>query len=77
MAAATLPTPGTEVGPCTTACEHTDCAETRRMAETCCVYCGQPIGYETRFYRNNGNERDLPAGAIVREYVHATCEESR
>lgn len=33
MAAAYLPPPGTEYGPCASACFHTDCAANRKMAE--------------------------------------------
>lgn len=51
MAAGTLPEPGSKHGPCADPCAHTDCAETRRMAETPCHVCGKPIGYERPFYR--------------------------
>ena len=51
MAAAALPRPGTEYGPCAEPCEHSDCASTRELAETLCVDCGEPIGYDDRFYQ--------------------------
>lgn len=50
MAAGMLPLPGTEYGPCVSACEHRDCAATRTTAESVCPLCGDPIGYETRYY---------------------------
>lgn len=60
MAAGMLPRPGTEYGPCLKACEHLDCAETRRMALAKCDICGKPIDFETRFYRRPMDEaRDI------------------
>lgn len=50
MAAGRLPKIGTKLGPCEGACQHPDCAETRRMAADACGICGKPIGYDTRFY---------------------------
>lgn len=64
MAAGTLSAPGTEHGPCEEKCEHADCRETRLMSATVCHYCEEPIGYETRFYRDEGGE-----------LVHASCHE--
>ena len=76
MAAATLPAPGTTVGPCAEPCAHVDCTATRKIAETCCAYCGEPIGYDTRFYRMNcGNMLDQVH--VVTDYSHAACEEIR
>lgn len=76
MAAGVLPFPGkrvtigsrglVEIGPCIARCEHTDCAETRRMAEAVCPWCGWPVGYERRFYTNGGPMHNQPA--------HADCE---
>lgn len=66
MAAATLPKPGTEYGPCEATCEHTDCAETREMAEAVCPLCHETIGFDVRFY--NSADRGL---------VHAHCLEVR
>lgn len=57
MATAILPSPGTkdrygeELGPCPEACEHVDCALTRSMVDEPCVRCGEPIGYDTPFFR--------------------------
>lgn len=66
MAAARLPKPGTELGPCEGGCEHLDCAETLRMAAQACPYCAEPIGYETRFYG---------LGMADQRLVHARCHE--
>ena len=45
-----LSEPGTEYGPCKERCEHTDCAATRKDAESKCLFCGERIGYGTKFY---------------------------
>lgn len=78
MAAGTLPSPGKlvdmpgtrdhgkEIGPCVGTCEHRDCAATRRQAESACVKCGKPIGYETPFFR---------AGCDPEPLVHSDCLE--
>lgn len=63
MAAGILSKPGTEFGPCQSACVHKDCNQTRTMARTKCVYCDQAIGYETRFYKDD------------KGLVHAECHE--
>jgi hypothetical protein len=68
MAAGILSKPGTELGPCATACQHVDCASARRDAESRCVYCGEPIGYETRFYARDG-------GMTGKGWAHALCVE--
>lgn len=69
MAAGSLASPGTEVGPCADPCEHRDCATTRRMAETACVHCSDPIGYGTSFYNVT------PDGEPVwSKLAHAGCE---
>ncbi|MBA7528380.1 hypothetical protein ES705_20563 [subsurface metagenome] len=46
MAYTILPKPGSEVGPCKEACEHTDCAQTRAWADALCPKCNEAIGYE-------------------------------
>lgn len=51
MAAVGLAKPGSEHGPCADSCAHTDCAETRRQAETPCDICGEKIGYDKPFYQ--------------------------
>ena len=66
MSFATIAAPGTEFGPCAEPCEHTDCAATRRTAEALCNICGEPIGYDRRYYS------DDPGG-----YVHALCAEEQ
>jgi hypothetical protein len=35
------------------------------MAESLCIFCGKPIGYETRFYESSDG------------FMHAQCEEER
>ena len=65
MAAGILPAPGTAMGPCVPGCAHVDCAETRRMAEAACVWCGLAIGYDRRFYADGPSE----------ELAHASCVE--
>ena len=70
MAAGTLPEPGTEYGPCAEPCKHTDCAATRRTAESACRYCGDPIGYERRYYLALG------ANAQTGPWEHASCVEA-
>jgi hypothetical protein len=62
MAAGTLSEPGTQFGPCAEACHHSDCASTRLIAESICRVCDKAIGFDRRFYNDNG-------------YVHASCLE--
>lgn len=62
MAAGVLAKPGTEFGPCAEPCQHTDCAGTRRIATTVCRFCNKEIGYDRRFYNDEG-------------YVHTACLE--
>jgi hypothetical protein len=62
MAALALPRPGSEYGPCPISCAHTDCAETRRMADSDCRVCQMPIGYESRIYQEQDGG-----------FVHASC----
>lgn len=64
MAAIRVPPPGTRCGPCTTECQHRDCAQARRDAAATCALCVEPIGYDTRYYEDKG------------EHVHAVCLES-
>ena len=59
----TVSAPGTEHGPCGDGCQHTDCAATRKMAESKCIICEKEIGYDTSFYV--GDEKDT--------YQHAAC----
>lgn len=56
MAASSLAAPGTEYGPCDEACEHTDCAATRVMAERNCIACAEKIGFEKRFFREDSGD---------------------
>lgn len=49
MSAVSMPAPGTELGPCADPCPHTDCADSRRMADAACHLCLESIGYERRF----------------------------
>jgi len=76
MAAGYLPSPGKvvsgqEIGPCVSPCKHTDCAETRRQAESHCPYCKKAIGYETAHY-TVGRDDD---GLVI--LAHAVCLESQ
>jgi len=52
MAAGHLSPPGTESGPCEEECIHKDCASTRFLASRLCAECGEPIGYDTRFFQD-------------------------
>jgi len=57
-------------------CQHRDCAETRKIAETECAHCDEPIGFEAAYYRvrdleEAGNQYASPV------YAHAICEEER
>lgn len=74
MAASSLPEPGkvvrgTEIGPCVNSCKHTDCAQTRAMAESICRFCDKPIGYEISFYNDKQGDKD--------SLVHAVCLEGQ
>lgn len=51
MAAGVLPKPGSKLGPCKKACEHRDCAETKRDAAALCRFCQKAIGYGESFIR--------------------------
>ncbi|MBA7713010.1 hypothetical protein ES703_122005 [subsurface metagenome] len=53
MASGSISAPGTEYGPCAGTCTHTDCAESRRQAETPCAICGESIGYDRQFYQRD------------------------
>jgi len=58
-----LPKPGTKTGPCKGECEHTDCAKTRKMAQSKCSICNEKIGYERGFYARD-DERDVLDHAV-------------
>lgn len=63
MAAAFISKPGSKYGPCAESnCLHLDCQGSRTIAEAVCRFCDKPIGYEQRFYNDEG-------------YVHAPCLE--
>lgn len=62
-----VPKPGSKYGPCLTPCHHRDCALSMSTAVSICRLCGKPIGYETRYYR----DEQLGSG----EWVHAYCFE--
>ena len=51
MAAGIIAKPGSENGPCIEECKHLDCEDARSMADTLCLICKHPIGYETRFFQ--------------------------
>ena len=50
MAAGVLSKPGTEYGPCEDECSHRDCKASRATADDKCIFCKEPIGYDTSFY---------------------------
>ena len=55
MAAISIPHPGkvvngVEIGPCINPCHHIDCASIRRVSETPCGLCGEPIGYDINYF---------------------------
>ena len=54
MAAAAIPGPGTEYGPCKGGCGHTDCAASRAQAAVKCVKCEKKIGYEVLWWFVDG-----------------------
>lgn len=66
MSYGTLPSPGTKLGPCVGECHHVDCGLTRLHASVPCQKCGEPIGYETAYYRTGGATADL---------IHEACAE--
>ena len=76
LAAGSIPQPGTKLGPCAHTdhyghlCIHMDCREMRETADAECVYCGKPIGYDTRYYR----ETEDSVRPLV-NYSHARCAE--
>lgn len=65
MAAAILPKPGSKYL-CKKPCEHTDCANIRRIARTGCTICYKRIGYGVRFYDDDNHN-----------FVHAVCLEKK
>jgi hypothetical protein len=70
MAAVFLSKPGEQHGPCIEACAHIDCEASRADAASVCGYCNNPIGYGVGFYNVTR------AMHVVRELVHATCEQA-
>ena len=64
MAASLLARPGTKSGPCKNKCTHRDCAATRADAAHVCKFCKKQIGYDTLYYRVEG------------ELQHAACAEA-
>jgi hypothetical protein len=59
--------PGTDDGPCASACKHKDCQATREDAAAKCRWCGNPIGYESKFYM------DKAPTASGWSYIHFLC----
>jgi hypothetical protein len=51
----TMSKPGDKYGPCKRKCKHKDCEATRKEAGTPCLHCGEPIGYETKYYCDNSD----------------------
>lgn len=62
MAAGIMPKIGEPVT-CDSPCEHRDCQATRKLAETPCAICKEPIKAGSRFYMRKN------------EPVHAKCVE--
>ena len=56
MATGRIDRPGIGHGPCDPVCSHLDCAALRRIAETNCTDCGEPIGYDRRFLNLRGDD---------------------
>ncbi len=71
MAAAYLPAPGTEYGPCEGQCKHTDCKSIRGDATAPCTICAKPIGYETGHFLT---EHRLSSG---RTHAHSRCVDAQ
>lgn len=69
MAAGTLAPPGTDAGPCKGSCYHRDCDFTRKLANTACVHCGKPIGYEVNFFHV-----EAVGDPAWSKLAHASCE---
>lgn len=75
MAAGILPPEtGSEFSPCLK-CEHVDCAAVRVTAGSICRHCDKPIGWETRFYKDDNRLYRTGEVAAGAEWVHALCEE--
>lgn len=71
MAAGVLSEPGGEHGPCVVrTCGHRDCDAVRAIADARCPHCGEPIGYDRRFYAG-------PAGGEATQAEHALCLEQK
>lgn len=69
MGYAVLPAPGTKLGPCEPRCQHRDCLDNRRLAESPCAICSKPIGYDTPFFSAKPGQAE--------PLVHADCEYNR
>ena len=67
----TLPAPGTEYGPCEADCQHRDCASGRTMLASKCRLCGEQIGPDRPFYRDD--DAPAPEGGWPYALVHAVC----
>lgn len=68
MAIGFIPAPGTEHGPCKTACSHVDHYVLRTMAENLCQHCLESIGYERGFYI-------VEVDDFTKIMVHSSCHE--
>ena len=63
MAYSMLPEPGkmghhgeVQIGACIEDCDHPSCKATREMAHTKCKICGEEIGYETKFQKDEDGD---------------------
>lgn len=53
MGYGTVQKPGDVYGPCAFDCHHIDCTALRQLVKSACRICGEVIGYETNFYRED------------------------
>jgi len=74
-----LPEPGNDGGPCKDKCDHTDCAWTRRAAESKCRFCNEPIGYMRGFYLDSEqpvkSKKNAVLGQTDETFVHSSCQQ--
>lgn len=70
MAAAKIPAPGTQYGPCVDECKHLDCKASREQAAALCGLCKKPIGYETYWFVLRAR---VPAVGEAEMPAHEAC----
>ena len=68
--------PGKVGGPCRRMhCNSETCAAWRREAETLCSICNEPIGYDTRYLNETGDEEF--AQLVLTHEICAAAREAR